>query len=484
MSLLRSNNLCLNCFKSGHFVRQCPSLQRCRQFHGPHHTLLHVDTNERSAATTPNPTNTNVTSHIATGLRTNSLLMTCRVTVKSPNGCSTEARGLLDSASSVSFISERLAQCLRLYRTHQSAQISGIAGLSHPRTLSLSLPSLCPLFILIARRYLLLPVVLRIMCDLPTHKVSMQPTWKHLSGLQLSDPEFGKPDRIDLLFGVDVFSEVMKHIRRRSAQGSPTAFETTLGWVLAASHVPQIIHSHHAILLHTSALSGDELLRKFWEIEEQVNNTAFLSAEEFYVTKHFEEHHARTADGKFIVPLPMKQEAGILGESRSTAVKRFLSLERSLNSKGQFNQFSEVIQEYFDMGHAEQVPPSSTHLSPEHTFYLPMHAVRKSSSSTTKIRAVFDASVKSSSGVSLNDLLLVGLTIHSTLLDVLLRFRTHCVALTTDVSRTYRAVLLTESDRDLHRLVWRKSTSEPLNDFRMTRVTFACLLHPLLLTCA
>ena len=92
MSLLRSNNLSLNCFKSGNFVRQCPSLHRCRQCHGPHHTLLHVDTNERSAATTPNPTNTNVTSHIATDLRTNSLLMTCRVTVKSPNGCSTEAR--------------------------------------------------------------------------------------------------------------------------------------------------------------------------------------------------------------------------------------------------------------------------------------------------------------------------------------------------------------------------------------------------------
>ena len=148
-----------------------------------------------------------------------------------------------------------------------------------------------------------------------------------------------------------------------------------------------------------------------------------MSAEESYVVKHFKENHVHTADGKFVVPLPMKQEAGILGESRSTAVKRFLPLERSLHSKGQFGQFSEVVQEYFDIGHAERVSPSSIHLSPEHTFYLPMHAVRKSSSSTTKIRAVFDASVKSSSqsGVSLNGLLLVGPTVHSTLLDVLLR---------------------------------------------------------------
>ena len=37
-------------------------------------------------------------------------------------------------------------------------------------------------------------------------------------------------------------------------------------------------------------------------------------------------------------------------------------------------------------------------------------------------QAVFDASAKSSSGVSLNDLLLVGPTVHSPLIDVLLRF--------------------------------------------------------------
>ena len=82
-----------------------------------------------------------------------------------------------------------------------------------------------------------------------------------------------------------------------------------------------------------------------------------------------------------------------------------------------------------------------------------MHAIRKESSTTTKIRAVFDASAKSSTGISLNDTLLVGPTIHPPLIDVLLRFRLHRVALTADVSRMYRAVMLTESDRDFHRFV-------------------------------
>ena len=88
------------------------------------------------------------------------------------------------------------------------------------------------------------------------------------------------------------------------------------------------------------------------------------------------------------------------------------------------------------------------------------------------IRAVFDASAKSSSGVSLNDLLLVGPTVHSSLVDVLLHFLFHRVALTVDVSKMYRAIELTPENRDLHRFVWRQSTEQLLQDFRMTRLTF------------
>ena len=74
--------------------------------------------------------------------------------------------------------------------------------------------------------------------------------------------------------------------------------------------------------------------------------------------------------------------------------------------------------------------------------------------------------------MSLNDTLLVGPTVHASLVDVLLRFRQHRVALIADVSRMYRAVALPESDRDMHRFVWRTSPNDHLKDYRMTRVTF------------
>ena len=131
-----------------------------------------------------------------------------------------------------------------------------------------------------------------------------------------------------------------------------------------------------------------------------------------------------------------------------------------------------MMKEYLDLGHAEIVPIEEMDKDPASVFYLPTHVVYKSSSSTTKIRAVFDASAKSNSGVSLTDTLLVGPTVHPPLLNVLLRFRAHRVALTADVSKMYRAIQLVQPDRDFHRFVWRSDPNQELKDYRMTRATF------------
>ena len=129
---------------------------------------------------------------------------------------------------------------------------------------------------------------------------------------------------------------------------------------------------------------------------------------------HFQAIYSRASDERFIVPLPRKTDAKTLGESRSQAVRRFVGLERSLRAKSQFDDVDAVIQEYIELGHAELVPELDLHKPTSEVFYLPIHVVRKESSSTTKIRAVFDASAKSSSGISLNDTFLVGPTVHPT----------------------------------------------------------------------
>ncbi len=314
-------------------------------------------------------------------------------------------------------------------------------------------------------------VLPKITCDLPLRPLSLDSNWHHLSGIKLADPDFGTPGSIDLLLGADLFDSIVLHGRRQGPQGSPSAFETAFGWVLSGNvgggHSASRVVTHHA-----TAVSGDDLLRKFWEVEELHSSRSVLSIEERSVVDHFDRTHSRDREGRFVVGLPKKPNATALGESRSLATRRFLSLERSLRAKNRFEEFRDVVEEYFHLGHAEPVPVSDLGKPPDKVFYLPIHAVVKESSSTTKVRAVFDASAKSTTGVSLNDLLMVGPTVHAPLIDVLLRFRVFCVALTTDITKMYRAVLLPEEDRDLHRFVWRSQPEQKLQDYRMTRVTF------------
>ena len=143
---------------------------------------------------------------------------------------------------------------------------------------------------------------------------------------------------------------------------------------------------------------------------------------------HFKETHCQNSDGRFIVLLPRCARVKPLGESWSQALRRYTQLEHSLLKKGQYAQLDSVMREYLHLGHAESVPAKDLEKPHEMVFYLPIHAVYKASSSTTKVRAVFDASAKSTSGTSLNDCLLAGPTVHSFLIDVLLRFRLHCIA--------------------------------------------------------
>ena len=69
------------------------------------------------------------------------------------------------------------------------------------------------------------------------------------------------------------------------------------------------------------AQSGNDILHKFWELEEHPRSNPLMSQEEREVLKHFQ---ARKPRNPRVEPI---------GESRS---QRFLTLEKSLRSKNQF----------------------------------------------------------------------------------------------------------------------------------------------------
>ena len=180
-----------------------------------------------------------------------------------------------------------------------------------------------------------------------------------------------------------------------------------------------------------SILTGDDLLRKFWEVRTVISKSQHCPLMRS-VVQHFNNTHTRNELGRFIMPLPRKDNATPLGESRSKVAKRFLNLERLLVAKGSSPKLIEAMHECFEMGHAEPVHVADLGKDCKDVYYLPMHVVTKASRTTTKFCIVFDA--KTDTGVSLNDQFLVGPRVHSSLVDILLHFPCHKIALTVEVS--------------------------------------------------
>lgn len=85
---------------------------------------------------------------------------------------------------------------------------------------------------------------------------------------------------------------------------------------------------------------------------------------------------------------------------------------------------------------------------------------------------MFDGSAKTSSNLSLNDVLLKGPVIQDTLLHLLLRFRLHPIAITGDIEKMYLQVKVHPDNTSLQRILWRSDPSQPLETLELQRVTF------------
>lgn len=79
-------------------------------------------------------------------------------------------------------------------------------------------------------------------------------------------------------------------------------------------------------------------------------------------------------------------------------------------------QYIKFMKDYEHLGHMQKVD-INTISDPK--YIIPHHCVLKPDSSTTKLRVVFDASAKTSSGYSLNDLMYTGPTVQSELFSIL-----------------------------------------------------------------
>lgn len=124
------------------------------------------------------------------------------------------------------------------------------------------------------------------------------------------------------------------------------------------------------------------------------------------------------------------------------------------------------MQDYIETGHMSEVDPTTD------GHYLPHHGVVKMTSTTTKVRPVFNASFPSETGISLNDLLCVGPMVQPESFDILMRFREKEFVIMGDITKMYRQVWIHPSQRHLLRILWRPNQSSAIKHHELNTITF------------
>ncbi|XP_058448639.1 uncharacterized protein LOC131428610 [Malaya genurostris] len=531
--------LCRNCLSSGHYADSClrGSCNRCGD---KHHTLLHYEStiggtrpvkstappaqvrphtadpqpqqtksnpqSQRQHQLTQTPTQVKATtSHpvirndpqtthsqpttdqklsatfkaVTQATPTKILMSTAIIRVEDQFGNSSFARTLLDSCSEFCYMTTSFSNRLKFRESPSFLRVQGIGNgtVTSTKFVTAIVQPRLPLISNYTEtmQFHILPKITRF---LPISSVQID--LRHLpSEIVLADPSYGKPGPIDMIIGAECYYDLLSSGKKKLSKDGPILQESVFGWIISGK-VPCHLEIPKTSTYISSTTDLHELISRFWELETcHVNSTH--SIEETACEELFNKTTVRDAVGKFVVTLPRKQHViAKLGESKTIANKRFLGLERRLNANLELKAlYREFIHEYLLMGHMKEISDESCD---ESVYYMPHHAVLKPDSTTTKLRVVFDGSCRTTTGISLNDALMVGPVVQDDLISIITRFRLHRFALVADIAKMYRMIRVQPSDQHLQRILWRESAEEPVKTFELTTVTYGTASAPYLAT--
>ncbi|KYN02131.1 hypothetical protein ALC62_07059 [Cyphomyrmex costatus] len=474
---VKARRMCLNCLKSAsHQAKEC-SAEECRKCSKRHNTLLHFDrTNkdESNASSKPIESDTGKviepasTSCTSVSRAKQVLLATALINVQNSKGEMKSVRALLDNGSQSCFITSGCCRELGLKQRSIRVPVFGLAQqLTQVRnSVRITMQSRTTRF----NRTLDCLVVEKITQDLPDNMVDRN-CLQIPKNAPLADPQFDKPSSIDMLLGAEIFFDLLTVGIVKSAGNQPAWQNTHLGWIVSGSCAGSNQPSARSVCKVTITDPLNSTLMKFWQIES-CDRKDTRTPEERSCEDHFMKTHKRDQDGRFIVSLPFRESImKHLGNSRKTAVQNFKDLERRLMRDPQLKkEYSKFLHEYLELGHMRELPEPVDD-SKQH-FYMPHHCVMKASSTTTRLRVVFNASSKSSTGISLNNALMVGPVLQQDVVSILLRFRTYKYVMTSDIEKMYRQIRVDTEQTSLQRIVWREDPSENIKVYELLTLTY------------
>ncbi|UYV81867.1 hypothetical protein LAZ67_20002729 [Cordylochernes scorpioides] len=414
-----------------------------------------------------------------TPVKTTVMLTTARIKIKDNNGVPQTCRALIDSGSQANFISGQCRKRLGLEYDTLHSQISGISGHFASHSYGLVEFEFTPHFKSDELFKVNALVLDKLTNNLPT-LTCPKSNLAHLKTMPLADPDYNISAPIDILIGAELAMSLFTGESVIGDEEQLTATSSKLGWLLSGRvsskgsrrSIRNIIQSHHAYL------ETQNIVEKFWKLES-IPDVTSISKDENESEIHFVETHGRDSTGRYVVQLPFRNDCH-LGDSRSNAIKRLCSLERSLIPRPEvYDQYRSFIKEYLELGHMSLVPKEDIIKG---RYYLPHHPVIKEKSCTTKLRVVFDASAKTDSGLSLNDALIPGPKIQQDLFHIILRFRIHPVAINADIAKIYRQIRISQEDSEFQRIVCRNVPHDKIKDYRLETVTYGTSCAPFLAT--
>ncbi|KAJ0171792.1 hypothetical protein K1T71_012555 [Dendrolimus kikuchii] len=476
-----------------HAVYACRLPTRCRLCKRKHHSLLHskdvsISTDSKvepkqsvDTKATQDDASKSVTNCAATS-SSHDLLPTALVKVTSGTGTQVTLRALLDQCSQASYITESAVQLLGLkkHTSHKSSLRLGEdnkgCALTSKYIVYLRLQSMYnPHFVLSVKAH----VQKKLTSVLPCNEINF-PLWGELKQYNLADPTWKTPGKIDILLSSSVYSKVLKQGLCRGPPGSLIAQDSELGWILSGEVTGKEEHIESCNYLTVEADHND-LIKKFWELEETWVPKKHFTEEEQECEAFFKLTTQRDSEGRYIVRLPFKTATPqcVNGQTKDIALRRFLNLEKRLARDLELKkQYVDVINEYIDLGHIEIIP--SELINKDHVVYLPHHAVIREDKTTSKVRVVFDASTLGRNGVSLNSELMVGPNLQADLRHIIMRWRLHPICIISDIVKMYRQVLISTEDTDYQRILWRQDSKDKIQHLRLLRLTFGTASAPFL----
>ena len=402
------------------------------------------------------------------------LLATALVEIQIPSSNNYSTRAILDNASQFNFISTSTFKKLNLVSKSVNYTVKGIDSMSSSLRglVTLSIKSMYSNFQIVAD-FLIVDCIVDLV---PSEHFSID-NWQFPLHLKLADPKFNVPQSVDLLLGLGIFWKIIKPNFKFLGTGLPNMIATHFGWLVAGEI--QVSSFNKKYQQYNFLISDDMLsdtIEKLWFLEETASDNKSSVAIEIEI--FFLKNTTRNNTGRFVTRLPFLKPHTELGNSRNLAIKRFYWLENKLLKNAELHsRYTDCLNDYLKQGHMKEL----VHDNGE-GYYLSHHGILKEGSTSTTLRVVFNASMLTTTKLSLNNCLMIGPRVQSDLISILIRSRTYKYIISADIVQMYRQFLIHEEDTKFQKIFWRSSPDKPLKVYELVTVTFGVASAPFLAT--